>query len=287
MRDAPHRRSALKHWLAGGDRQARLSDDLAGRRLYGDDLTPEELQRWYEREAEAYAAMAGPSDDGGYGDHALNRRHMYAHLPAHRFEHVLLFGGAAGEELLPIAHRVDRATILDSSQTYGTAALDLPVERVQARSDGDLPFEDATFDLITCFGVLHHIAGVSHVFAEMARVLRPGGFLLVRETTVSMGDWSVPRPRLTPCERGIPMWFFRRLVAASPFELVASTRCMASGGAQVAKRLGLPRPFNSEVWVRLDALACRALSRNRIYHPTAQWQRFRPLAVALVLRKTG
>src|SRR5438034_6737267 len=34
---------------------------------------------------------------------------------------------------------------------------------VKPRTNGDMPFDRETFDLITCFGVLHHIANISHV----------------------------------------------------------------------------------------------------------------------------
>jgi SAM-dependent methyltransferase len=45
-----------------------------------------------------------------------------------------------------------------------------------------LPFPDATFDLITSFDVVYHLAVRDDLlaFAEFARVLRPGGWLLVR-----------------------------------------------------------------------------------------------------------
>lgn len=44
-----------------------------------------------------------------------------------------------------------------------------------------LPYDDETFDLVTCQTVLIHVADVSMVIGEMVRVLRPGGLLLVAE----------------------------------------------------------------------------------------------------------
>jgi SAM-dependent methyltransferase len=44
-----------------------------------------------------------------------------------------------------------------------------------------LPYDDETFDLVTCQTVLIHVADVSLVIGEMVRVLRPGGLLLVAE----------------------------------------------------------------------------------------------------------
>jgi SAM-dependent methyltransferase len=42
-----------------------------------------------------------------------------------------------------------------------------------------LPFDDATFDLVTAYSVFHHLADHRPVLAEAARVLRPGGVLYI------------------------------------------------------------------------------------------------------------
>jgi ubiquinone/menaquinone biosynthesis C-methylase UbiE len=52
---------------------------------------------------------------------------------------------------------------------------------VKPSTDGALPFPDASFDLVTCLGVLHHIPKVSFALCELYRCLTPGGFALVRE----------------------------------------------------------------------------------------------------------
>ena len=39
----------------------------------------------------------------------------------------------------------------------------------------DLPFADNSFDVITCFAVLHHLFDFKALVAEVARVIRPGG----------------------------------------------------------------------------------------------------------------
>ncbi len=43
----------------------------------------------------------------------------------------------------------------------------------------DLPYEDGSFDLITCLDVLEHVRLDALAFSELARVARPGGYLLV------------------------------------------------------------------------------------------------------------
>ena len=42
-----------------------------------------------------------------------------------------------------------------------------------------LPFPDATFDTVICVRVAHHFAEAGSVFREFARVLRPGGTLVL------------------------------------------------------------------------------------------------------------
>ena len=41
-----------------------------------------------------------------------------------------------------------------------------------------LPFADASFDLVCSFKVLAHVEAIERAIAEMARVLRPGGYLV-------------------------------------------------------------------------------------------------------------
>lgn len=56
-----------------------------------------------------------------------------------------------------------------------------------------LPFDDATFDLVYSWGVLHHTPGTARAFREAIRVLRPGGSLKVmiyhRHSWVTLAAW--------------------------------------------------------------------------------------------------
>ncbi|KUF08666.1 bifunctional 2-polyprenyl-6-hydroxyphenol methylase/3-demethylubiquinol 3-O-methyltransferase UbiG [Pseudoponticoccus marisrubri] len=42
----------------------------------------------------------------------------------------------------------------------------------------DLPYDDASFDMVVCVDVLEHVSDLRRVLAEVARVLRPGGVFL-------------------------------------------------------------------------------------------------------------
>ncbi len=54
-----------------------------------------------------------------------------------------------------------------------------PPDMIADLSDG-LPLADASFDTVLCLSVLEHTARPGHSMAEIARVLRPGGCLILQ-----------------------------------------------------------------------------------------------------------
>ncbi len=50
-----------------------------------------------------------------------------------------------------------------------------------------LPFEESTFDAVTCLEALEFMPGPAQALTEMARVLRPGGLLLISNR---IGPWT-------------------------------------------------------------------------------------------------
>ncbi|HEX3101968.1 MAG TPA: class I SAM-dependent methyltransferase [Pyrinomonadaceae bacterium] len=56
---------------------------------------------------------------------------------------------------------------------------DLAYESIEQASAIDLPFADNSFDIVYSHGVLHHIPEIRKAQAEIARVLRPDGKLIV------------------------------------------------------------------------------------------------------------
>jgi SAM-dependent methyltransferase len=69
-----------------------------------------------------------------------------------------------------------------------------------------LPFRDAAFDLIFADNVLEHLDQPALVFAEVARVLKPGGRFLVK--TPNAWHYVTLLARLTP--HGFHQWINRR-----------------------------------------------------------------------------
>ncbi len=259
---------------------------LSGDRLYGDDLSPEEIERWFEDEREGYAELgAKDSTTYHYPYHALDRQLLFRHLPAGDFPAVLSIGGAYGHELRPLLGRVGQAIIVEPSEAFqGSRLGELPLKYVKPQASGILPFSDDSFDLACALSVLHHIPNVSVVLKEVHRTMKPGGWVLLREPTTSMGDWRKPRRGLTRHERGLPLQWFRATLRHCGFRIVRETRCLNA----ITPRLGRMLKhgaYNSDAMVRFDSLLTRALSWNSRYHAESLLQRLRPWAVAYVLRK--
>ena len=261
-----------------------LADYLDGSQLWGDDFEPHEIAAWFEEEREAYASL-GEGSPTAYGYHALNQRHGFRWIGNGPFDHVLGFGSARGHELEPIVARARRITLVEPSRVATAAIGGVPVEHVAPVASGILPFADATFDLITCFGVLHHIPNVSRVLAELHRCLRPGGHALVREPVVSMGDWRRPRVGLTRRERGLPLAWFERALANTNFTIRRATPCWFPVVTRLAHALGARAPFNRTAIVAVDEVAARAFAWNLRYHATTIFQKLRPTSMFFVLER--
>jgi len=254
---------------------------FGGAELYGDDLTGDGLEAWFEDEREGYADLDHGAGERPYEYHVLNDLHGWRHLPPGPLGDVLGVGSAFGLEFETLADRLGTLTILEPSAVLRSAAVDgVPVTYVAPRSSGTLTFAQGSFDLTVGLGVLHHIPNVSHVFAEMVRVTRTGGHIVVREPIVSMGDWRRPRPGLTRHERGLPLPWFRSLIAAQDVRVVHEGLCMFP----VTRRL---HGYNSPVAVRLDAAVSRLVAPNYTYHARSRWQKVRPGSLFVVLEKTG
>lgn len=78
----------------------------------------------------------------------------------------------------------------------------VPVEVVDARAE-HLPFPDASFDHVVCALVLCSVADLEAALAEIRRVLRPEGTLVLLEHVRGTGRVARWQDRLTPIHRRI------------------------------------------------------------------------------------
>jgi SAM-dependent methyltransferase len=203
---------------------------LSGNELFGDNFDFEQIKKWYEMESEGYALLGNQNKDSyEYHYNNLNIIHGFSKIKGDKFERVLGMGSAWGYEFEPILSNINSLTIIEPSDNLINNKIgEIKPDYVKPSILGDLPFDDNSFDLITCFGTLHHIPNVSFVISELRRVLKPNGFLLIREPIISMGDWRNLRKGLTKNERGIPAHIFDRIFRENDLEVHSKQYCFTA-----------------------------------------------------------
>ncbi|MEZ4299886.1 MAG: class I SAM-dependent methyltransferase [Polyangiaceae bacterium] len=131
---------------------------------------------YYDDFSTRYDDRRGGNDPGGYHDLIDDLEIDFVR----RFGtggDVLEVGCGTGLLLARAAAFARRATGVDLSpgMLARARARGLDVHEASATA---LPFADATFDLAYSFKVLAHVREIDRALAEMARVVRPGGFFL-------------------------------------------------------------------------------------------------------------
>ena len=150
-------------------RQQWNNDPCGGER--GAGATPESLA-WFESiERDRYGAYAPWMPEViGFDRFAGSR--------------VLEVGGGVGTDLSRFARA--GASVVDCDFAEGHLRLARRQFEVRGLPGGfaigdaeRLPFEDASFDVVYSFGVIHHTPGTEAAVSEFHRVLRPGGVAIV------------------------------------------------------------------------------------------------------------
>jgi ubiquinone/menaquinone biosynthesis C-methylase UbiE len=95
---------------------------------------------------------------------------------------------------------------------HNATQLGLSVETA-ACDASQLPFEDASFDLVLGHAVLHHLPDLEACFAEFLRVLKPGGTLFFAGEPSRSGDRIAAYPKRGAIKVA-PLW--RRAIKARP-----------------------------------------------------------------------
>jgi len=263
-----------------------MSCYFSGEKLYGDDFSKEQLAKWYDEEAEGYSGLVNQSPtDYSYVYHALNEMHGYRYENLPQGCSALGVGTAYCEEFLPIISKLAHITALDPSEHFATKELKgIPVSHVRPSIEGDMPFPNDSFDVITCFGALHHIANVSTVLKECHRVLKPGGVMFCREPIVSMGDWRILRKGLTKNERGIPVTLFIQTVEKCGFHLSRKVLFDFGPLGKLMSMFGMAI-FSHKSTTMLDYILSQLFAFNIKYHRTGTLEKFGPASIFLILHK--
>jgi ubiquinone/menaquinone biosynthesis C-methylase UbiE len=101
---------------------------------------------------------------------------------------ILDAGCGSANHAIRLAKRGFQITAIDFSQPV----LDIAAQRINdlglsgrinlRQADlTALPFDDQSFDIVYCWGVLMHIADVEKAIAELCRVVKPGGRIVISE----------------------------------------------------------------------------------------------------------
>ncbi len=136
-------------------------------------LTP---QQGYDRWAASYGENMNPVQ-------ILEAEALYRLLPDLRDLTVLDLGCGNGRISRLALERGAAATIgVDVSEgMLEAAAASLPSARWVQADARALPFEVATFDAVVCALMMGHVNDLEAALAEIARVLRPGGTLVLSD----------------------------------------------------------------------------------------------------------
>lgn len=118
-----------------------------------------------------------------------------------------------------VAIDFSEAALAAAQQTVLNAGLDKQVT-LQKADLKHLPFEDASFEFVVSWGVIMHIPEMEAALAELARVLKPGGTLVLCENNMHSLDVAVrerairwlkrllgrPSPEMKLTPRGTEAW---------------------------------------------------------------------------------
>jgi SAM-dependent methyltransferase len=273
------------HSRLQGQTAESLAEYYSGRKLFGEDFSLEEIREWYGLEENACFDIYEQGRKRMPNNDHLHWQYGYREVLAARknLGEVLGLGSGNGEEFRPVRQWIEHLHIVESADGYFHN--DATTTYTKAHADGSLNFPDNFFDTAVNIAVLHHIPNTSHVVRELFRVLKPGGFCIVKEPITTLGDWHRPRKGgLAPCERGFPRALLDEMLQRAGFESVKKTYFEFPPLRHLRDRGGIDT-YNSKFWTGLDRLCCQLTDWNYRYRRFRWYQKLAPSYVFLVLRK--
>jgi SAM-dependent methyltransferase len=222
---------------------------------------PSVARRQLRRRASAYLRPASSSDQKFFG-------FMISAASVARTDRVLDLACGTGSAALAFAERC--------AGVVGIDVVEEPLVRARAEAASRrtrnvlfalteierLAFNDATFDGAVCRFSFHHLVNPDRVFAEMARVVRPGGWILIADMTApedpAQGELHNQMERLCDPTHG-------RALAVSEFE-----QMFAAGGFKLVMKVARDSRVTVDDWVNFggatpeNAAKLRAMAADAV-----------------------
>lgn len=150
---------------------------------------------YHDWESDSYDHKWSISFDERCVDYARERFTAIAGMPRLPYGRALEIGAGTGFFALNLrqAGILDDVCVTDISPGMVRAAQH-NARQLGSEIEGDvadaehLPYDDASFDVVVGHAVIHHIPDVELAFREMARVLRPGGRVVICGEPTRYGD---------------------------------------------------------------------------------------------------
>ena len=160
------------------------------------DYSTQDLAPLYDRLAASYDRLHHRwlRYAGGEAQAALEAAVRASATPDARLLDAGCGTGAFARRLISEGFAPSRITLLDPSDAMLGRCDDIPSHKVLGRLEA-MPFEDATFDVLTCAWALETATNPALAISEMVRLLRPGGLLCLafcaEQPPRGCADWII------------------------------------------------------------------------------------------------